>query len=97
MDREPACARHPARPAGGGRSTPVAARSRNLRFSSQSFPRGGRGGGSEESRLLAGLRLHQAEMLVGKLGRDSPAGCPCEEAELHQEGLVDVLDRLRIL
>src|SRR2546425_12334939 len=84
MDREPACAPHPAPPAGAGRSAPAAVRSQNRRF-------------SEESRLLAAARLDQTEMVVGQLGRDPPAGRARQEAELHQEGLIDVLDRLRIL
>src|SRR5947199_3446301 len=58
---------------------------------------GGQGPGSEESRLFAGVRLYQAEVLVGELGRDTPARRPRQKAELHQEWLVDVLDCLGIL
>src|SRR5437762_2704121 len=101
MDRTPACGRRRARPAGAGRSAQVVADSQSRRFSSQLFPPPlageGRVGGSEESRLFAGVRLYQAEVLVGELGRDAPAGRPRQKTELHQEWFVDVLDGLGIL
>src|SRR2546425_8583622 len=84
MDRGPACAPRRVPPAGAARSAPAAARNRSPRF-------------SEESRLLAAARLDQAEMVVGELGRDAAAGRPRQKAKLHQEWLVDVLDRLRVL
>src|SRR5206468_6219588 len=89
MDRAPACGRRRARPPGAARSAQVVTDSR----SRQSSP----GLRLEESRLFAGVRLYQAEVLVGKLGRDTPARRPRQKAELHQKWLVDVLDCLGIL
>src|SRR5216110_2874910 len=89
MDRAPACGRRRARPPGAARSAQVVTDSR----SRQSSP----GLRLEESRLFAGVRLYQAEVLVGKLGRDTPARRPRQKAELHQKWLIHVIDRIGIL
>ena len=45
-----------------------------------------------KSQLLC-IVILQMEVVVGKLRNTTPAGRACQEADLHQIGLVDVLQR----
>ncbi len=48
-------------------------------------------GSLEQTGLLPAVRRNP-EMIIGKLGGYAPAGCAVQEADLHQERLVDVFD-----
>ena len=52
---------------------------------------------SEQSRLLAGLRVRLAQVLVGPPGRHPAARRAVEEAELQQVRLDHIHDRVRLL